>query len=176
MSHYCHIGEYKRNHALTTKTLFASVLPGRIRLRHPMLRNRKALAQFVERLGKFANVDSNPAVGSLLLRFDPADAEAKARIRAEVAAILGDLDPTRPAEAPDPEEDPNEVPPPPGPARRRRAAKWELNRVAKIGSAAAMAVSLAALSSSRKLHAQAGALSVALMLAHIAVHWRRTFR
>ncbi|MCW2318062.1 hypothetical protein M2322_003629 [Rhodoblastus acidophilus] len=150
-------------------SLFASDLPGRIRLRHPMLRNRDAHARFHDRLRELAEVESNPAAGSLLLRFDPADAGLNARIRAEIAALFG-------------EAAPSSAPPSAAPERRSNApvlnarAKWEINRVAKIGAIAAMAFSIAALRSSRKLHAQAGALSVFLMLVHVAIHWRRAFR
>nr|WP_246781429.1 hypothetical protein [Rhodoblastus sphagnicola] len=141
-------------------------------MRHAILRNRAVHAQFVERLGELAEVESNPATGSLLLRFDPADADMEARIRAEVAAILGDLA----LSSAEPEAAKA------APARADsgewldRRAKREINRVAKIGSLAAMAVSIAALRSSRKLHAQAGYLSVFLMLVHTAFHWRRAFR
>ena len=153
--------------------LFASVLPGRIRLRHPVLRNRDLHVRTVERLRELADVESNPATGSLLLRFDPADADMETRIRAEVATFFGDVEPASEEVS---EGDLDAAPRRTEGAGRRRAAKWELNRVAKLGSMASMAVSLAALGSSRKLHAQAGVLSVALMLAHIAVHWRRVPR
>ena len=59
---------------------------------------------------------------------------------------------------------------------RVKSTKQDLNRLAKIGAVVSMAVSLAALGTSKKLHAQAGYVFVAMMLAHMAVHWRRTFK
>ncbi|MCW2286420.1 hypothetical protein M2323_004215 [Rhodoblastus acidophilus] len=153
---------------------FASALPGRIRLRHPALRNRDIHARVLDSLREFADIESNPAVGSMLLRFDPTDAELEARIRAEVAALLGPAE-ASPAE-PGSETAATAPPPAPHGSRRRRRAKWELNRAAKIGAVASMALSLAALKSSRKLHAQAGVLSLALTLIHIVVHRRHVLR
>ncbi|MFA6022394.1 MAG: hypothetical protein WC722_19215, partial [Rhodospirillales bacterium] len=96
--------------------------------------------------------------------FDRDDLAMESRIRAEVAAML-----------------PTTSRPVPHVAQRialtaPRKAKWEINRVAKAGAMASMAVSLLALGTSKKLHAQAGAVFVAMMLAHMAVHWRRTFK
>lgn len=143
---------------------FASVLPGRIRLRHPLLRDAKRHAALTARLAPLAMVEGDAAVGSLLLRFDPAQRDMPARIRAELAAVW-----------------PQEIAasPPPVPRRhkpRKNKAKWEVNRAAKIGAILSMAVSLAALGSSRKLHAQAGVVFLGMMLTHMAVHWRRTFK
>lgn len=145
--------------------VFASVLPGRIRLRHAILRDRALHADLAGRLEKLVTVQGNPAVGSLLLSFDAADPGMESRIRAEVAAVL----------------------PPPQPKTvhhvgrrialpRMKSTKQDMNRLAKIGAVISMAVSLAALGTSRKLHAQAGFVFVAMMLAHMAVHWRRTFK
>ncbi len=147
--------------------IYASVLPGRIRLRHAILRDPVLHAELTNRLEKLAQVQGNPAIGSLLLGFDATDPDIEPRIRAEVAAML--------------------PPPPAKPALRPhvgkrialprpKAIKQDLNRVAKIGAIVSMAVSLAALGSSKKLHAQAGFVFVAMMLAHMAVHWRRTFK
>lgn len=142
---------------------FASVLPGRIRLRHPLLRDTKRHAALTARLAPLAAVEGDAAVGSLLLRFDPAQRDMAARIRAELAAVW-------PKAA---------VPLVPAPHRhkpRKNKAKWEANRAAKIGAILSMAVSLAALGSSRKLHAQAGMVFLGMMLTHMAVHWRRTLK
>jgi hypothetical protein len=145
--------------AMTDKTAFVSVLPGRIRLRHPLLRDGGRHRALTARLLPLAQVEGNPAIGSLLLYFDPADTGLETRIRAEVAAVLP-IDPSPvPAALPQPHK-----------------AKWQINRAAKIGAVASMAVSLAALGTSRKLHAQAGALFVMMMLTHMATHWRRTFK
>lgn len=160
---------------MTDKTAFVSVLPGRIRLRHALLRDAVRHRALTERLQPLAEIEGNVAIGSLLLRFDPADTGLETRIRTEVAAVLP--------------VDPSPLPPAPSrpdrssPHRGKRIAlpqphkaKWQINRVAKIGAVASMAVSLAALGTSRKLHAQAGALFVMMMLTHMATHWRRTFK
>lgn len=149
-------------------TAFVSVLPGRIRLRHPALRERARHAELTTRLQKLVQVEGNPALGSLLLRFAPDDDGMVARIRAEVAAVL----PVSSTDQPRPRPHVGQRIALTGP----RKAKWEINRAAKIGAVVSMAVSLAALGSSKKLHAQAGAVFVAMMLAHMAVHWRRTFK
>lgn len=155
---------------MTDKTAFVSVLPGRIRLRHPLLRDAGRHRDLTTRLQALAQVEGNPAIGSLLLYFDPTDTGTETRIRAEVAAVLP-IDPPPPSTARS------------SPHRGKRIAlpqphkaKWQINRVAKIGAVASMAVSLAALGTSRKLHAQAGALFVVMMLTHMATHWRRTFK
>ena len=155
---------------MTDKTAFVSVLPGRIRLRHPLLRDTGRHRALTARLLPLALVEGNPVIGSLLLRFDPADPGMETRIRAEVAAVLP-IDPSAPAS---PRASPHmgtriALPQP-------HKAKWQINRAAKIGAVASMAVSLAALGSSRKLHAQAGAVFVMMMLTHMATHWRRTFK
>lgn len=149
--------------------VFASVLPGRIRLRHPVLRNPAVHAGLSARLGEMVRVQGDPTIGSLLLTFDPAASGMEARVRAIVAEVL----PTEPAaKKPVPHVGKRIA----LPKSRKAAAKWEINRAAKIGAVVSMAVSLAALSTSKKLHAQAGFVFVAMMLAHMAVHWRRTFK
>jgi len=147
--------------------VFASVLPGRIRLRHAVLRDRALHADLTSRLEKLAQVQGNAAIGSLLVTFDSTDSGLETRIRAEVAQVL-------PVVASKPAERPHvgkriALP-------RPKTAKQDLNRAAKIGAVISMAVSLAALGTSKKLHAQAGIVFVAMMLAHMAVHWRRTFK
>lgn len=154
---------------------FVSTLPGRIRLRHPALRAQPSHAALAARLAALGVVvQGNPAIGSLLLTFDAADAGMPARIRAEVAAAL-------PHPAPEHGASPARAVPHVGkrialPKSRKASAKWEINRAAKIGAIVSMAVSLAALGTSKKLHAQAGIVFVAMMLAHMAVHWRRTLK
>lgn len=146
---------------------FASVLPGRIRLRHPLLRDSRRHAALTARLAPLAAIEGDAAVGSLLLRFDPAQRDMPARIRAEVAAVW-----PKAAVAPTSAL----VPAPRRHKPRKNKAKWEVNRAAKIGAILSMAVSLAALGSSRKLHAQAGVVFLGMMLTHMAVHWRRTLK
>ncbi|UYO56121.1 hypothetical protein [Rhodopseudomonas palustris] len=156
---------------------FVSVLPGRIRLRHRMLRDRSRYAALDARLRTLVAVDGDPAVGSFLLRYDPADTAMEARIRAEVAAVWATMAPAEPPESPtaDPEaaataNDPIQR------LRRRAQTRSTINRVAKLGALAGMAGTVAALGVSRKLHAQMGIVAIAATLTHLAVHWRRTFR
>lgn len=141
--------------------VFASVLPGRIRLRHPLLRDAARHRDLLARLRVLGQVDGDLAIGSLLLRFDPADSGMLARVQTAVAAVVPPAPPSVPAVHRH---------------SRHRALKWRVNRAAKVGAVAGMALSLAALRFSKRLHVQAGAASVALMLVHMAVHWRRTFK
>lgn len=156
---------------------FVSVLPGRIRLRHRMLRDRSRYAALDNKLRTLVALDGDPAVGSFLLRYDPADTAMEARIRAEVAALWATMAPAGPPESPtdDPEaaataNDPIQR------LRRRAQTRSTINRVAKVGALAGMAGTVAALGVSRKLHAQMGVVAIAATLTHLAVHWRRTFR
>ncbi|AVT81189.1 2 TMS putative copper chaperone [Rhodopseudomonas palustris] len=154
---------------------FVSVLPGRIRLRHRMLRDRSRYAALDARLRALAAVDGDPAVGSFLLRYDPADTAMEARIRAEVAAVW----PTMASDGPQnpPAADAEVVATDPIARLRRRAqTRSTINRLAKVGALAGMTGTVAALGVSRKLHAQMGIVAIAATLTHLAVHWRRTFR
>lgn len=137
-----------------------SRLPGRIRLRHPALRAPARHQDLAARLERLGTVTGNPAVGSLLVRFDPADSSVGPRID----AVLADMLPVAATTA---------APAAPG---GRRPLKRDINRAAKIGALLSLALSLAALPASRRLHAQAGAVFVALTLLHIGVHWRQTLR
>lgn len=136
-----------------------SALPGRLRLRHADWRDPSRHQAVAERLAGMGTVSGNPAIGSLLLRYDPART-------GEVAAILAEILPP----APEPRAPARRAP------GRRPIGKRDLNRAAKIGAMLSLALSLAALPGNRRLHAQAGAVFVALTLVHMAVHWRQTFR
>lgn len=146
----------------------ASALPGRIRLRHPGFRrsgHHQALASRLAALDGLRVAEGNPAVGSLLLLYDPAvvpPATAEAWVLGAALEVLGIAEPAPAA--------------PSAPASSAKAAaplKWPVNRVAKIGMMGSMALSLAALGTSKRLHAGAGALFVALALVHTTVHRKR---
>jgi len=158
--------------------VFVSVLPGRIRLRHPVLRNRSRHTELCDRLRAYVDLASDPTIGSLLLRYDPADTDMEARIRAEVDALLRVAQSRVPTKTQELEAHPtaSENAPTIRPGPRRIHAQSRINRVAKVGALAGIAASLAALGVSRKLHAQIGVLAVAMTLTHAAMHWRRTFR
>ncbi|NEV76895.1 hypothetical protein DYI24_07540 [Rhodopseudomonas sp. BR0C11] len=149
---------------------FVSVLPGRIRLRHRMLRDRSRYAALDNKLRTLVAVDGDPAIGSFLLRYDPADTAMEARIRAEVAAVWATMAPVGTPDSPTAANDPIQR------LRRRAQTRSTINRVAKVGALAGMAGTVATLGVSRKLHAQMGVVAIAATLTHLAVHWRRTFR
>jgi hypothetical protein len=158
--------------------VFVSVLPGRIRLRHPVLRERSCHTELCNRLRTLVDLESDPTIGSLLLCYDPADTAMEARIRAEVEAVLLAVQSrgqTKTQEL-DAHSTSSENAPLVRHHPRRIHARSRINRIAKVGALAGMAASLAALGVSRKLHAQIGVLAVAMTLTHAAMHWRRTLR
>ena len=118
-------------------TSIASSIPGRLRLRHPALRDHGRLA----RLGALVNtwpgiggVTTNPAAGSLVATYDPtvlSEPESRRRAEAAVAALVPAAKP-RPAKAAVT-----------GPARRPRMTPARANRIAKPVMLASLAVSLA---------------------------------
>ncbi|AWJ86916.1 hypothetical protein TSH58p_26185 (plasmid) [Azospirillum sp. TSH58] len=152
----------------------ASAVPGRIRVRHPLLRRAD---RFQEALGSLESLDSvritgsNPAVGSFLLSYDPAAVapdDARSQVEALLSAVL------HPAEAPPPDT------PAPAPAAASKPAapelKWRINRAAKIGMMGSMAATLAALGVGKRVHAGFGTLFVAFMLVHMTVQRKRLFQ
>ncbi|TWA61787.1 hypothetical protein FBZ84_11241 [Azospirillum baldaniorum] len=151
----------------------ASAVPGRIRVRHPLLRRAD---RFQEALGRLETLDavrvteSNPAVGSVLLSYDPAvltPDDARSQVEALLSAVL------HPAEAPPPPDAPTSV------AESKPAApelKWRINRAAKIGMMGSMAATLAALGVGKRVHAGFGTLFVAFMLVHMTVQRKRLFQ
>ncbi|MDQ2106461.1 hypothetical protein [Azospirillum isscasi] len=153
----------------------ASAVPGRIRVRHPRLRRtdrfQEALSR-LETLDAFRVTESNPAVGSVLLSYDP-DAVTPDDARAQVAALLSPV--LDPAETP-----PQETPPQDAPAAGGKPAapelKWRINRAAKIGMMGSMAATLAALGVGKRAHAGFGTLFVAFMLVHMTVQRKRLFQ
>lgn len=144
-----------------------SAVPGRIRLRHPTLRRPDRHREVADRLVAVDGLrvaEGNPAVGSLLVLYDPAaldPAEAEARV---VAVAVPDSA-SAPAAAPAPAARPMAQP-----------VASRINRAAKIGMLGSMAATLAALTVGKRLHAGAGTLFVALMLVHIVNHRRRLFQ
>ena len=151
----------------------ASAVPGRIRVRHPLLRGND---RFQEALGRLEALDtirvteSNPAVGSFLLSYDPAGMtpdDARSRVEALLSAVL------HPAEAPPPSDTP-------APAAEGKPAapelKWRINRAAKIGMMGSMAATLAALGVGKRVHAGFGTLFVAFMVVHMTVQRKRLFQ
>lgn len=162
---------------LSCVNVFVSVLPGRIRLRHAVLRDRARHAALCDRLRPLGDLESDAKVGSLLLRYDPADTAMEARVRAEVDAVLpGGLGLNQSNSYQGDAENGSSASDLVPPHRRGLRTRSRINRVAKVGALAGMAASLAALGVSRKLHAQIGVFAASMILTHVAMHWRRVLR
>ncbi|CAO3453709.1 hypothetical protein [Azospirillum argentinense] len=151
----------------------ASAVPGRIRVRHPLLRRtdrfQEALAG-LEALDAIRVSGSNPAVGSVLLSYDPAAVtpdDARSQVEALLSAVLH---PAAASPVPDDPVSAAEV----KPAAPER--KWRINRAAKIGMMGSMAATLAALGVGKRVHAGFGTLFVAFMLVHMTVQRKRLFQ
>lgn len=155
-------------------TPIVSALPGRIRLRHPLLRQPARNRDLADRLAALDGLrvaDSSTTAGSLLILYDPART-ARGTVEAQVAAAAADvlnIAPPPAAAAPSP-------PPGTGRAAAGQTATRTLNRVAKIGMMGSMAATLAALGVGKRLHAGAGAVFVALMLVHMTIQRKRLFQ
>lgn len=149
----------------------ASAVPGRIRVRHPLLRRTDRFQEALSRLEALDAIrvtESNPAVGSVLLSYDPAVVppdDARSQVEALLSAVL------HPAEAP---------PVPDAPVAESKPAapelKWRINRAAKVGMMGSMAATLAALGVGKRVHAGFGTLFVAFMLVHMTVQRKRLFQ
>lgn len=157
-----------------TVTLFASRLPGRLRLRHPALRrpqcNAAALA-LLAGLDGTTLATGNAATGGLLLLYDHTRI-APAAMEAQVAAALGDmLDPVpAPVAA-------VVVPVAPSPDKVLRGGRGRpVSRAVNIGMLASMAATLLALAAGRKLHAAFGVAHLAFLAVHLAIHRKKLQR
>ena len=151
----------------------ASEVPGRIRVRHPLLRRTD---RFQEALGRLEALDavrvteSNPAVGSVLLSYDPAAVtpeDARSQVEALLSAVLHPAEAAPSPDAPAPVADSKPAAP---------ELKWRINRAAKIGMMGSMAATLAALGVGKRVHAGFGTLFVAFMLVHMTVQRKRLFQ
>lgn len=160
-------------------TPIASALPGRIRLRHPLLRQparNRDLADRIAALDGLRVADSSTTAGSLLILYDPARTArtaAEAQVAAAAAAVLN-IAPSPSAATP-----PSPAAPPSPPANGRavgQTATRALNRAAKIGMMGSMVATLAALGVGKRLHAGAGAVFVAMMLVHMTIQRKRLFQ
>lgn len=150
----------------------ASAVPGRVRVRHPLLRRAGRVHAVAARLEAIPGVRVaavDPVVGSLLALYDPDACDPGDAERRIAAAAVAVLDPgPGPEDAPEPGAGPGVEP-----SGRGRGIKRRINRAAKIGMMGSMALSLGALGVGKRLHAGAGAVFVALMLTHMAVHRKR---
>ncbi|MCG5243818.1 HMA2 domain-containing protein [Azospirillum doebereinerae] len=140
-----------------------SHLPGRLRLRHPTLRQasrNEALQATLRGWDGVLSVTGNPATGGVLIhydpvRFPPVDMEAR------VAATLGAPDAGKAEEA----------------AKKPAAfAPRKLNRAAKIGMLGSLSGTLLALAVGKKLHAAFGVAHLAFLTVHLATHRKQLLR
>jgi hypothetical protein len=143
-----------------TTSQIKSHLPGRLRLRDRRWdpTRLEALEADLLRLDGIIVVETNPRIGSLLVRYDPEILPS-----ATVDVWLTDRLPP---------EDSSDPAPPSTPLVTSRDA----NRFAKYGLFASTAVMLLALGTSKRLHAAAGGLNLAFLLVHLLHHRRSLLR
>lgn len=144
----------------------ASSLPGRLRLKHAVLRRPAVNARLAAEIAGWAGVAAttgHAGAGSLLVLYD-ADVVAPADMRARAAALVLSHVPAVPADA----------------AAKDDLDLWaaigSLNRPAKIGMMATLGASMAALAVNRRLHAAFGGAYLGLLAVHLLKHRRKLVR
>lgn len=144
----------------------ASSIPGRLRLRAPALRTPETLLHLAAQLSALdasCRVESNPRCGSLLLRYDATHLDQQTAESAALALFA-------PKMTPFPEQGER------GKTLRRHDTRTslKLNRYAKYGMLASLGASLVyAATGATRAHALTGAVFVACLGAHLAVHRHR---
>lgn len=137
-----------------------SSISGRIRLRDAGLRDPLRLERLNRSVKSFKGVltvEANRGAGSLVVHYDPAQID-HGQIEAQLEAMAG-------AELARP------VP------ERRRITRVQVNRYAKRGMLASLAVSLLlAATGQKRWHALSGAMFVACLMVHLAIHRRHLVR
>jgi len=144
----------------------ASHLPGRLRLRHPTLRQasrNESLRTTLHGWDGVLSVTGNPATGSVLIHYD-AVRLPPAEMEACVAAAL------RPPLSDDAGEAAARKAPPPS------DTLWRMNRAAKIGMLGSLSGTLLALAVGKKLHAAFGAAHLAFLAVHLTAHRKKLLR
>ncbi|MDR1890080.1 MAG: hypothetical protein LBQ81_12005 [Zoogloeaceae bacterium] len=150
----------------------ASSIPGRLRVRAPDLRASKTLARLAAQLGALdvsCRVTTNPCCGSLLLCYD-ATRLTRQTVEAAVHALFAPEAASVPASTGAPLREPH------GQKLRRHYTRTslKLNRYAKYGMLASLGASLVyAATGATRAHALTGAVFVACLGAHMAVHRHR---
>lgn len=136
-----------------------SSLPGRIRVRHPALREPARLAQLEAAAVRWRGVQSakaDPRAGSLLLHYDAARLERRgleARLEAAARRLV------------------------PAAGRHAPSTRVRINRLAKRGMLAGLGASLLfAAAGAKRLHIVTGGFFLAGLAAHLAVHRRHLLR
>jgi hypothetical protein len=146
--------------------VIVSSLPGRLRLRHAVLRQPAVNAALSAEIAGWAGVTAatgNAATGGLLVLYDAGgvsraivESRAKGRVLSHVAG----------AAEQDADDEPTDL--------------WEaigaFNRPAKIGMLATLGASLMALTVSRRAHAAFGGAYLGLLAVHLLKHRRKLVR
>lgn len=162
---------------MTLDTVIVSSIPGRLRLRHPLLRRAQQSNEVAARLRSIVgvlSVEANPATGSLLLHYDSARCD-RSSMETQVAATAR-FDDAAPFGMLPPQSETRPQPQAPSPSRKRGPGR-ELNRLAKVGMVVSFPVSLAfAAAGGKRLHALAGGVFTLLLLIHLAVHRHHLLR
>jgi hypothetical protein len=114
------------------------------------------------------SVDGNRSIGSLLLIYD-ATRTVPAWMEARIEALMADMAGTALVSV-KPLSAPSSAP------QSRRPTLRRLNRHSKLGMVASLALSLAAVGASKRLHAATGAIYLVMMLIHMATHRRHLFK
>lgn len=153
-----------------------SSIAGRLRLRAPELKGGPVLAAQQAALAGLPGIVSatvNARTGSLLVRYDAArlsrsELEREVCLRFGIARAQNGLNAGDGLEA---------VPLESAPARKWKPARGDVNRYAKLGSVACMAVSLLAIAArQRRLHVWSGVAALAFAGAHMVIHRRTLLR
>lgn len=150
-----------------------ALAPGRVRVRDHAWRDAATLETLAGRVRAIRGVTStrgNPLTGSLLVLFDPAQAEAATVLR---ALGVPSPSPAAGAQAPATKK--------PAAARRRarhpRPLRMRVNQAAKIGMLGSLGVSLALAASGRKHgHVAAGGVFLACLGTHLTVYRKQLLR
>jgi len=154
----------------------ASSIPGRLRLRHALLRDPARLARLVEDFRQWpqvGEVSANVRTGSLLVRYDAAALGESECARRCAAAVTGLL-PAPPRDA---------APPIPAATlaaragRRAGSPRVRANRLAKAGMLAGLAASMVVASmGAKRLHIWTGVFFLHALGVHLWVHRRNLLR
>ncbi len=150
--------------------VIVSSLPGRLRLRHAILRRPIVNARLTAEVDGWAGVVSatgSAAVGSLLVVYD-LETFGQAEMEARAAALVVSQVPETSAVAPDDSEAED--------AFGICETIGSLNRPAKIGMFATLGASMAALVVNRRLHAAFGGAYLGLLAIHLLKHRRKLVR
>jgi len=151
----------------------ASSIPGRLRLRHALLRDPARLARLVGDFRQWPHVgevSANVRTGSLLVHYDAAALSESECARRCAAAVTGLL-PAPPRDA---------APPIPVATRAERRAgspRVHANRLAKAGMLAGLAASMVvAAMGAKRLHIWTGVFFLHALGVHLWVHRRKLLR